>query len=122
MSRADRHTIERDGQPPLAFDGFYLGSGSSRRDDKPRWTEIHIYVTEGDKFVVHVAGMSNVPGEVARNTVSVHDDAASMVKGMARRHGLSFVARCALEEAAEMDDEVRTALDLQQTADPEFID
>lgn len=122
MSGADRYTIERDGQAPLAFDGFYLGGKSSRRDDKSRWTEIHIYVTEGDKFVVHVAGMSVVPGEVARNTVSVHEDAVSMVKGMAKRHGLSFVARGALEEAAELDDEVREALALQKTGEPEFIE
>lgn len=119
--RPDPFELPRDGQEPLAFKGYFLGSASSRRgQDRPRWTEIDIYVTEGGSFVVHVMGHSEIGGEVTRNTASVHADARSMVKGMSKRHGLSFVARAALESAAEMDDEVRAAL--EPTGTPEYID
>lgn len=119
-SGADPFELPRDGQEPLSFLGYFLGTGSSQRDDKDRWTEIDIYVTSAGTFVLHVMGHSSVPGEVTRNTVSTHVDARSMVKGMAKRHGLSYVARAALESAAEMDEEVREAL--KPTGTPEFIE
>jgi hypothetical protein len=44
----------------IEFDGWLLGSSSTEGDDSLRWTEIHIYKTEGGSYIIERLGKSLV--------------------------------------------------------------
>lgn len=50
----------RDGSRLITFDGDRLGFVSSERPDVPRWTEMNVYLTEGDSYVLEKVGRSLV--------------------------------------------------------------
>lgn len=52
----------------IEFVGRKVGMVSSR-GSKPRWTELHGYITEGGNYVVEKIGMSDIEGEMKRVTV-----------------------------------------------------
>ena len=61
--------FERPGTLDLVFRGRVIATADSRDNtrkipkDRPRWTEIVIYLTDSDKWIVLNAGCSDVPGE-----------------------------------------------------------
>lgn len=54
-----KHTVY-DRLVEIEFEGVRLGSASTERDDSLRWTEIHIYRTEGGNYVIQRLGRSVV--------------------------------------------------------------
>lgn len=55
----------RDGQRRVTFDGVELGRASSQRPGAPRWTELELYRTDSNKYVLARTGRSivlHVPG------------------------------------------------------------
>jgi hypothetical protein len=44
----------------LVFDGELIGEVSSRRQQGPRWTELRLYKTQADAYVLEKVGMSVV--------------------------------------------------------------
>ncbi len=56
----DMHQV-RDGPRLITFEGVLLSSVSSRREpDSPRWTELSLYKTIGDQYVLEKVGRSVV--------------------------------------------------------------
>ena len=61
--------FERPGTLDLVFRGRVIATADSRDNtrkipkDRPRWTEIVIYLTDSNKWIVLNAGCSDVPGE-----------------------------------------------------------
>ena len=50
----------RDGSRLITFDGVLLGAVSSKRPSSPRWSEYHLYRTEGGVYVLEKVGRSTV--------------------------------------------------------------
>lgn len=50
--------IIRDRLREIVFRGVKLGSSSTEKDDSLRWTEIHIYRTDGGNYVIERLGRS----------------------------------------------------------------
>lgn len=103
----EEFTLERDGQPPLSFQGSRLGHASSRAPGKSRWFEVGIYRTASGRYVVHGLGASEVPGETTRGWAQVVDAGADVVSAL-YRHGtdgpyLTRTSKDALADAAAVD-------------------
>lgn len=65
----------RDGRRLIEFTGRMLGEVSSRRGDAPRWTELRLYRTDGDTYilekigrsiVMHMPGCPDIIGDIPR--------------------------------------------------------
>lgn len=54
----------------LAFSGRVAACGSSKRGGSTRWTEIRIYQTQDQRWVLEISGMSSREGE--KNIVSAY--------------------------------------------------
>ncbi|MQB01810.1 MAG: hypothetical protein GEU78_16275 [Actinobacteria bacterium] len=111
-------TLPRYRDKPLVFTGERLAHASSRFDGQDRWTEISIFKTsfEEQRYALHIVGKSSVADEVDLVTTILLHDAAEILETLARedRDGIEYltrVARDALAEAAEADDEVRDAFE-----------
>lgn len=114
-------TIEQAGTIPLTFAGWQLAAESSewaprraRKGDKTktkptkpadRWTEVRIFLTMSDLWVVEYLGCSRLPGEVTIRRVEVCETADEVVDAL--RHGgsgrIPGVCARALTAAHELD-------------------
>lgn len=54
------HFILTDRHQEVEFSGKRLGSASTEKDDSVRWTEIHLYLTDGGNYVIERLGQSLV--------------------------------------------------------------
>ena len=62
----EKHQIERDGLPPIAFIGEIIGEGTTRTcrgETQNRWTEVEIYRTKGGRYIARVKHISCWQGE-----------------------------------------------------------
>ena len=93
-------TLENDGDLDVRFEGYKLGSWSSRRrapevqNDDTRWTEIHVYwrpaaeyldgYTSEDlgRYIVQEIGVTLWQGEVDRHAVHIADTEGDLVKAL----------------------------------------
>lgn len=109
-------TIARNGQVPLNFEGWLLAETSSRKtwkwDKAQRWSEVRIWRTVSDQWVVETAGMSDHPGEDIRQRVTVTDTPDGVLEALkhpgSRRVQGNFYD--ALVAASDVDRELRPAL------------
>lgn len=114
------HRLTRQNGNVLEFVGDVIADVSSRDEypDSPRWTEIRIYRTADERWVVEQVGRSVLPGEVDR--VTAHEcRAPARVRAVLERRdkrtpdqrgGLTKIAITALEEAGSRDERLRRAL------------
>lgn len=79
----DEHTV-RDDDREITFTGHLLGVSTSQDELEPRdrWTEIQIFETAANQFIVSIIGMSNRPGELQRYRTYVCEDAAAAVEAL----------------------------------------
>lgn len=104
----DKHTIKRDGLPPLAFTGEIIATADNKigtdGNHANRWTRVRIYRTKAGKFVASVTRFTQWQGE------SDHYEAASFatpaevieyLKGDNDR--LGSVSQEAVEDAAKVE-------------------
>lgn len=49
-----------NGEQEFVFVGDLIGFGTTRTDDKIRWTEISVYRTRGGKYIIEKVGVSDV--------------------------------------------------------------
>ncbi len=123
---SDSFVIERGNHAgPVNFEGDMLGSATSHSPSKSFWTEITVYRTVGQQYVVHINGATSVPGKVQRHTVNVYKTASEVIVGLIGKNGnMSALAYETLDMAADDDVELCESLDAYdvQTAQPTNID
>lgn len=115
-SAATPFTLERPRNAALDFEGWLLASASSRRPPTPeradRWTEVNLYRTITERWVVETHGRSNEPGETTRTRVTVCETAQEVYEAL--RHPSSLrvpgVFFDALRDAADLDPDLSDAL------------
>ena len=110
----ETHTLKRDGDRNIVFDGVLLGEASSQRPDNQRWFEARIFLTAGGSYVVAGAGKTAVEGETDRCWAVTCATGAEVVQALTRVDDddvpyLTRTARDALTTAAERDDGIRDA-------------
>lgn len=98
--------LPRTGELDLEFDGCEIARSSSRRDNSPRWTEIVVYKTKSDKWVINIVGRSEVSGEINRSTCVVCYEAKDVPASMHKPDGkggfyLSFPAKQVMRQLCE---------------------
>lgn len=102
-----KHTVERDGERDLRFEGKLLAGASDREHSGPRntrWTEIKIYKTAGGQYVVAIVGRTLWQDEFDTHDAIVCKTAGDVLAALSGDHGyLSLGAKNALREAAEAD-------------------
>lgn len=103
--------------PDVVVEGRFLGFGSSELtldgEEKRRWVEVRIFVTDDD-YVVHVAGMSRVNGERTWSRVDRRTSPDEIIETLVKRKEgedayLPMPARRALEQTAVEDPAMREA-------------
>ena len=95
-----KHTIIRDGNPPITFTGEELSSATSEDHNSTRWTEITIYRTKGGKIVAHVERFTRWEGESGHDTAEAFDDFGQAIEWLKGDEGtLGRVSQQAVEEA-----------------------
>ncbi len=110
--------FERPGTLDLVFRGRVIATADSRDNtrkipkDRPRWTEIVIYLTDSDKWIVLNAGCSDVPGETDKEAFyicSTPEEVQDAV--MIKPAGvITTTAATALRRAAEADPRLKVVL------------
>lgn len=93
------------GSEVVSFSGRLLSAASSDQPGRARWTEIRIYQTVDDRFVVEGVGGTRVVGERVRRWVIVCADPTEVERRLRRpdratgRLALGGVSREALKRA-----------------------
>lgn len=108
MATIEQHTITRDGQPPLRFEGAIIGSASSCRVDT-RGTDITIYRTKGGRFVAQVERWTRWQGESGSDSAAAKDTLSELSEWLAEDNNgtLGRIAQEAIEEAIKKDPTLR---------------
>lgn len=104
----------KDGDRVVRFTGALIGSASSARDGKTRWSEISIYVTVGHKYVVQGVGRTTLENEVDKYWVQVCEKPQCVVEKLhmyddSQSRYLPYTNRRALDEARSRDRELAEA-------------
>jgi hypothetical protein len=93
-------TLERAGAKHLRFNGELLAAASSRDATSERWTDLALYRTAANSYVVSVIGRTTLDGETDRHA----DRPARVLQALQRRDGtLTNLAKRLLEDAAKAD-------------------
>jgi hypothetical protein len=105
----------------LRFTGVLLGEASSQRPGKPRWTEVQIFKTQADQYVVHRVGRSSLPNEVDWHSSNVAEDPRGAVEFLHQVDELgsrymTYVDRTAADRASEVDEDFAQAYKVQEVA------
>jgi hypothetical protein len=97
-------TLERAGAKHLRFNGELLAAASSREATSERWTDLALYRTAANSYVVSVIGRTTRDGETDRHAAHVADGPARVLQALQRRDGtLTNLAKRLLKDAAEAD-------------------
>lgn len=72
--------LEADNRTDVAFTGLKLASVKSRdyNNRTDRWTELHLYRTQGGKYVVQTLGMTSIQGEHVKRIVDIASNLAEL--------------------------------------------
>ena len=92
------HIVERDNEADLRFTGVEIAFQSSRKPDGPsssRWTEITLYRTDSDKYVVERAAITNWQGENNKLEAYVCEDHKAIIDIL----GHGWVSKAIYEQA-----------------------
>lgn len=117
----ERFELTRDRAGPLVFNGFLLGSSSTKRPGKTRWTEINIYRSAATTYVLEVLGCTSHHDERTVRTVTTHGSAGEVFTQLiGTRRRLSAPAYDALDNAACVDPKLDELLTKYETT-AEFI-
>lgn len=57
------YTLRRDNKPPLRFRGDRIGYADTAGPNSTRWTEVHVYRTQGGRCVLYIREVSQWQGE-----------------------------------------------------------
>lgn len=104
----------RDGDRTITFNGELLAAVSSRTEEKDRWIELRLFLTEGGTYVLYGVGCTRVPGEVERPWVQLADEPEGIIDRlyMSSDEGARYMpntSRRLLEEAASVDARIAAA-------------
>ena len=103
----------------IEFKGALLGSSTTGDSDKTRWTDVHVYRTDGGRFIGHVIGRSIVPNETDLHTVHHSADPDEIIQKMHHKGRLPLPSYQALNSAAVNCEDLDDALD--RFEQPTFI-
>lgn len=96
-------------------DADVSGTGTSFADDKDRWSEATVVLTDAGNYFVAVVGRSRLPNETDRHWAMFHEEPEELIRALCRRwrnhRGLPPYLHRALSEAAADDDRLNDALD-----------
>lgn len=104
----DKHTIKRDGHPPIVFRGELIAEANNRVGNDGnranRWTEVAIYKTKGGNYVARVSRFTCWQGETDHHTATAEETPAALVTWLMKDDGtLGSVSQEAVEKAAKAD-------------------
>lgn len=119
MMPATQFRLERANTMDLVFTGAHIAHADSRDrthklpEDRPRWTEIDIYVTDTDKWVVVVAGCTVVDGEEDREVITICETPEDVQEAVRVRSSrvITGTATDALAQAASNDPRLGVTLE-----------
>lgn len=99
----------------VEFRGELLGSASSQRPGKDRWSEISIYRTAAGQYVISGVGRTQVPGEVDRVWAKVSGTPEGVIETLHMYDSdevryLPWTNKSALLEAARNDPTLQRAM------------
>jgi hypothetical protein len=87
--------LHRENDVDIAFTGTLLADVSSRIDSAERWTEIRIYRTDSNKYVVEQVGKSIVEDEVDRRKVHIVRTPDCIRKVLRRKDEVEYLTKTA---------------------------
>ncbi len=105
----DRIELPRSGQLPLRIIAAPIATSSSQTASATRWTEMTLYRTGDDRYVVAITGRSVHEGEVDRYMVAVCETPAEVIDAVRRKGRFTTVALDFLEQASSIDSEIADA-------------
>lgn len=73
------YSIQKNTTELLAFTGEMVAHRSSALSGKDRWTELTLYFSDADTWILHVVGKSIVPGETDRFRVATGQRAVDVL-------------------------------------------
>lgn len=104
-----KHTIKRDGLPPIVFFGTEIGSANDQAlsgSQSNRWTVVKIYKTRGGRMIVCCNDLTMWQGESDHFSANSCSSAGAVVDWLRAKDDdglLSKVAQLAVEEAVSND-------------------
>ena len=116
-------TVERDGERPLQFVGERLATTNTWREGKNVWTELVLWLTDSEAYVLQAIGRTDDPSKVDLFSATVHHSPEQLYQQLTKNGSggtLSAPARELLELAADEDEFLDTLLD-QMLSTPEQI-
>ncbi len=105
----EKHTINRDGLPPIAFTGEQIASANNamgRNGHANRWFAVRIYRTKGGRYVASFGSFTQWQGESDHCTAASFDTAAEVIEWLRLKDDdglLGAISQKAVEEAAKAD-------------------
>jgi hypothetical protein len=102
----EKHTIKRDGLPPIAFTGERIASATSKTgtNDAGRWVDVEIYRTQGGSYVASVERITQWEKERSAYAGASRKTAAELIDWLKKDDGtLGAVSQEAVESAAKTD-------------------
>jgi len=109
---AQPYRLERNNSIPLTFDGWKVGGADSRQTSgvsKAAWSEVTIYRTTTNKWVVVQARRTAKPAD-DRAIIRVCEQPADVIAALTAREGyLTKVGVAALTEAIDSDPDLEAA-------------
>ena len=111
----------RDGERAIVFTGRRLARVTSHAQDKPRWIELALYLTQAQTYVLHGCGRTTLEGEVDRNWVQLADDPEGIIDRLYLFNDLGAkympnTSRRLLEVASLHDTRLKAAFTTQHVA------
>lgn len=106
-----KHTIKRDGLPPIVFHGKEIASASNQygsNGHRSRWFKVEIYRTKGGRYVASFNYFTQWQGESDHLTADSFDSASEVIGWLRLKDDdgqLGEVGQEAVEEAARNDPE-----------------
>lgn len=105
--------VPRHNNLDLVFEGELLGFVSSQERGSTRWSELRLYKTENNRYVVEQVGKSAIPGEVDKINVRIADNPEEVKRALRRKDNIEYFTLLALDllaVAAEKDPALSAAM------------
>jgi hypothetical protein len=97
-------TLERAGAKHLRFNGELLAEATSQDATSIRWTDLALYRTAANAYVVSAIGRTTREGETERHSAHVCEGPGRVLKALQRSDGnLTNLAKQLLEDAGKVD-------------------
>jgi hypothetical protein len=97
-------TLQRAGAKHLRFNGELLAEATSQDATSVRWTDLALYRTAANAYVVSAIGRTTREGETERHSAHVCEGPGRVLKALQRSDGnLTNLAKQLLEDVGKVD-------------------